>query len=108
MPPKVSQEPSTMPEAQGLKYDEYEMAFFMAKLSYHSTAEERMASSDSNLASISEAQAKILKLWDMLRQKEKELAEKGKSLSPTEKRQLRQYAWRFEQLEKTATKTTGE
>lgn len=107
MPPKPVQDVSVMPEAQGLKYDEAEMAFFMAKLSYHSTAEERMASQDTNLASISEAQAKILKRWDMLRQTEKELAEKGKALSPTDKRQLAQYEWRFKHLEKTATKTTG-
>lgn len=66
-----------------------------------------MASHDSNLVSISEAQAKILKLWDMLRQTEKELAEKGKSLPPTDKRQLAQFEWRFKHLEQTATKTTG-
>lgn len=107
MPLKSTQDAPTMPEAQGLKYDESEMAFFMAKLSYHSTVEERMASQDTNLASISEAQAKILKRWDILRQTEKELAEKGKTLMPTDKRQLTQYEWRFKQLEKTATKTTS-
>jgi hypothetical protein len=42
----------------------------------------------------------------MLKQLEKELAEKGKSLSPTDKRQLAQYEWRYKHLEKTATMTT--
>lgn len=83
------------------------MALFHAKLSYHSTIDERMASQDSNLASISEAQAKILKRWEMLKQAEKELAAQGKSLSATDKRQLAQYEWRFNHLEKTATETAG-
>lgn len=83
------------------------MALFHAKLSYHSTIDERMASQDSNLASISEAQAKILKRWEMLKQAEKELAAQGKSLPATDKRQLAQYEWRFNHLEKTATKTAG-
>lgn len=103
---KASQDTPTVPEAQGLKYDESEMALFHAKLSYHSTIDERMASKDSNLASISEAQAKLIKRWEMLKQLEKELAEKGKSLSPTDQRQLAQYEWRYKHLEKTATKTT--
>lgn len=107
MPPKGTQDVSVIPEAQGLKYDESEMALFHAKLSYHSTIDERMASQDSNLASISEAQAKILKRWEMLKQAEKELAAQGKSLSATDKRQLAQYQWRFNHLEKTATETAS-
>ncbi|KAJ5674087.1 hypothetical protein N7462_009526 [Penicillium macrosclerotiorum] len=107
MPPKGAQYNTTMPEAQGLKYDESEMALFHAKLSYHSTIDERMASQDTNLASISEAQAKILKRWEMLKQAEKELAEKGESMSPTDKRQLAQYEWRYNHLEKTATKAAS-
>lgn len=107
MHPKTARDTSAMPEAQGVKYDESEMALFHAKLSYHSTIDERMASQDSNLASISEAQAKILKLWEMLKHREKELAEKGRSLSPTDKRQMAQYEWRYKELEKTATQTTN-
>lgn len=107
MPSKGTQDISTIPEAQGLKYDESDMALFHAKLSYHATIDERMASRDSNLASISEAQAKILKRWEMLKQAEKELAAQGKSLAAADKRQLAQYEWRFNQLEKTATKTAG-
>lgn len=107
MPPKGAQDAPAMPEAQGLKYDESEMALFHAKLSYHSTIDERMASQDSNLASISEAQAKILKCWEMLKQLEKELAAQGRCLSAREKSQLAQYEWRFNHLEKTATKTGG-
>lgn len=107
MPPKGAQDSSMVPEAQGLKYDESEMALFHAKLSYHSTIDERMASQDSNLASIAEAQATILKRWEMLKQAEKELAAQGKCLSVTDKRQLVQYAWRFNQLEKKATETAG-
>lgn len=107
MPPKGAQDTAVMPEAQGLKYDESDMALFHAKLSYHSTIDERMASQDTNLASISEAQARILKRWEMLKQAEKELTAQGKSLSPTDKRQLAQYEWRYKHLEQTATKTTG-
>lgn len=106
MPLKATQDTFVVPEAQGLKYDESEMALFHAKLSYHATINERMASQDSNLASISEAQARILKRWEMLQQLEKELAEKGRCLSPTDKKQLAQYEWRYKELEKTATQTT--
>lgn len=96
-----------MPEVQGLKYDESKMALFHAKLSYHSTIDERMASEDKYLASISEAQAKLLKGWEMLKQREDELSEKGETLPACDKRQLAQYAWRYKQLEKTATQTAG-
>ncbi|KAH2179993.1 hypothetical protein KXW37_004674 [Aspergillus fumigatus] len=98
---------NSLPEARGLKYDESDMALFHAKLSYHSTIEERMASKDTNLASISEHQARILKRWEMLKQVEKEMADKGKCLSPAEKKQLAQYEWRYKRLEELATKTTG-
>lgn len=96
-----------MPEVQGLKYDESKMALFHAKLSYHSTIDQRLATEDSHLASISEAQAKILKRWEMLKQLEDELADKGETLSACDKRQLAQYAWRYKELEKTATQTAG-
>lgn len=107
MPPKGAQDASTIPEAQGLKYDESDMALFHAKLLYHSTIDERMASQDSNLASIAEAQAKILKRWELLKQSEKDLAAHGKSLPATDKRQLAQYEWMFNQHEKRATETSG-
>lgn len=107
MPPESSQETTVMPEAQGLKYDESEMALFKAKLSYHSTIDARMASKDTNLASISEHQARILKRWEMLKQTEKEMTEKGKSLPPGDKKQLEQYEWRYKHLEELATKTAG-
>ncbi|PKX88513.1 uncharacterized protein P174DRAFT_516444 [Aspergillus novofumigatus IBT 16806] len=106
MPSKGSHS-NSLPEARGLKYDESDMALFHAKLSYHSTIEERMASKDANLASISEHQARILKRWEMLKQVEKEMADKGKCLSPAEKKQLAQYEWRYKRLEELATKTTG-
>ncbi|RJE21609.1 hypothetical protein PHISCL_06044 [Aspergillus sclerotialis] len=109
MPPKGAShhDSNSLPEARGLVYDETEMALFHAKLSYHSTIDERMASKDTNLASISEHQARILKRWEMLKQGEKEMAEKGKSLSPAEKKQLAQYEWRYKRLEELATKTAG-
>lgn len=103
MPPK--QDSSTMPEAKGLKYDESEMALFHAKLSYQSTIDQRLASQDTNLASIADAQAKILKRWELLKQTEKEMADRGKSLPPHDKKQLAQYEWRYRNLEQTATKT---
>lgn len=107
MPPKAHHDSSTLPEARGLVYDESEMALFHAKLAYHSTIDERMASKDTNLASISEHQARILKRWEMLKQGEKEMADKGKSLSPAERKQLAQYEWRYKRLEEVATKTVG-
>ncbi|KAF3391384.1 hypothetical protein F1880_007599 [Penicillium rolfsii] len=104
MPPEAAQD--MLFEAQGLKYDEYEMAFFNAKLSYHSTITERMASRDNHLPSLSAAQAKILRMWEMLNQRKKELSEQGVDLPLPEKRQLAQYEWRFKQLEKTAVEHT--
>ena len=91
-----------LPEPRGLVYDESEMALFHAKLSFHSTIDERMATKDTNLASISEHQARILKRWETLKQGERE-----KSLSPAEKKQLAQYEWRYKRLEELATKTAG-
>ncbi|RAH39645.1 uncharacterized protein BO66DRAFT_336906 [Aspergillus aculeatinus CBS 121060] len=107
MPPKGLYHQAALPEARGLKYDESDMALFHAKLSYHSTIEARMASKDSNLASISDAQARILKRWEMLKQVEKEMADKGKSLSPAERKQLAQYEWRYKRLEEVATQSTS-
>lgn len=92
-----------MPEAQGLKYDESEMALFKAKLSYHSTIDQRLASKDANLASIADHQARILKRWELLKQTEKEMTDRGKSLEPHDKKQLAQYEWRYKNLEELAT-----
>ncbi|KAL4897231.1 hypothetical protein BDV59DRAFT_198642 [Aspergillus ambiguus] len=103
MAPNTSSQ-GNFPEARGLKYDESDMALFHAKLSYHATIEERMASKDSNLSSIADAQARIIKRWELLKQVEKELAEKGKALSPAEKKHLAQYEWRYKTLEDAATK----
>ncbi|PLB38508.1 uncharacterized protein BDW47DRAFT_125344 [Aspergillus candidus] len=109
MPPQRGPYPATttMPEVRGLKYDESDMALFHAKLSYHSTIEERLALEDTNLKSICDHQLKILKRWEMLKQVEKEMADKGKSLSPAEKKQLAQYEWRYKTLEEVATNSTG-
>ena len=103
MPSKSTYEPGSFPEARGVVYDESEMALFHAKLSYHSTIDNRLASKDSNLHQIASYQAKIIKAWDYLKQKEKDLAEKGESLPPVEKNQLRQFQWRFQNLESTAS-----
>ncbi|PWY90160.1 hypothetical protein BO70DRAFT_135314 [Aspergillus heteromorphus CBS 117.55] len=105
MPPKATH-PATLPEARGVKYDESDMALFHAKLSYHSTIDDRLATKDPNLMSISEHQARILKRWEMLKQVEKEMSEKGKLLSPAEKNQLAQYEWRYRRLEEVATTST--
>lgn len=104
MAPKPTND-SSLPEARGITYDESEMALFHAKLSYHSTIDERMASEDNNLVSISEHQARILKRWETLKQAEKELVDSGKSMSAAEKKQLAQYEWRYKRLEQLATKT---
>ncbi|KAJ5540126.1 hypothetical protein N7451_002826 [Penicillium sp. IBT 35674x] len=101
MPTKGADD-TAMPEAQGLKYDESEMALFHAKLSYHATIDQRMESQDSNLAAITDAQGKLLKRWELLRQTEKELVEQGKSLTPSDKSLLAQLAWRYKELEKKA------
>ncbi|RDW86824.1 uncharacterized protein DSM5745_03466 [Aspergillus mulundensis] len=105
MPSKPSSK-NALPEPQGLKYDESDMALFRAKLSYHSTIDSRLASNDTNLASISEHQARIIKRWEMLKQVEKDMTDKGKVLSPGEKKQLAQYEWRYKMLEELATKSS--
>ncbi|KAK1140128.1 hypothetical protein N8T08_010884 [Aspergillus melleus] len=101
MSPKTIQHTS-LPEPCGVKYDESDMALFHAKLSYHSTIEARKASRDNNLLSISDHQARIIKRWEMLKQIEKEMTEKGSGLSPAERSQLAQYEWRFKTLEELA------
>ncbi|KAI9374279.1 hypothetical protein BJX61DRAFT_317646 [Aspergillus egyptiacus] len=106
MPSKPSQQKTPLPEPQGLKYDESDMALFRAKLSYHATIDSRLASNDTNLASISEHQARLIKRWEMLKQVEKDMIEKGKSLSPGEKKQLAQYEWRYKMLEELATQNS--
>ncbi|KAI9928926.1 hypothetical protein MW887_001319 [Aspergillus wentii] len=104
MPSKSSHDMASLPEARGLIYDETEMALFHAKLSYHSTIEERLASKDPNLASISEHQAKLLKRWEITK---KEIVDKGKILTPADKKQLAQLEWRYKNLEDMATKSAG-
>ncbi|KAE8354130.1 hypothetical protein BDV28DRAFT_147375 [Aspergillus coremiiformis] len=107
MPPRATHQTS-LPEGDGLTYDESDMALFNAKLAYHSTIETRMASRDNNLVSIAEHQGRLLKRWDLLKSLEKEMAERGRSLEPAERQQLAQYAWRYRTLEKLATsKSTG-
>ncbi|GMF75994.1 hypothetical protein F9C07_1048380 [Aspergillus flavus] len=106
MPPRSTHQTS-LPEGDGVTYDESDMALFRAKLAYHSTIEERMASRDNNLVSIAEHQGRLLKRWDMLKVLEKEMAEKGKSLEPAERQQLAQYAWRFKRLENLATQNAS-
>lgn len=107
MPPKAAQENASVPEAEGLTYDQSEMDYFHAKLKYHATVDDRMASQNNNLISVSETQAKVLKRWEMLRHKEKELTERGESLSPIDRSQLAQCAWRFNQLEAACSKKTA-
>ncbi|KAL3482320.1 hypothetical protein BJX99DRAFT_252575 [Aspergillus californicus] len=102
MPSKPSHK-NSLPEPQGLKYDESDMSLFRAKLSYHATIDDRLAANDPNLASICEHQARIIKRWEMLKQVEKDMTDKGKSLSPGEKKQLAQYEWRWNMLEELAT-----
>ncbi|KAL2008331.1 hypothetical protein VTN00DRAFT_8313 [Thermoascus crustaceus] len=104
MPPKRTTTGLSLPEAKGVTYDESEMALFHAKLSYHSTIDERMASKDPNLASICEHQARILERWEALKQRQKELAERGHGLPPAERSQLAQYEWRYKRLEELAKK----
>ena len=106
MPSKSTYEPGSFPEARGVVYDESEMALFHAKLSYHSTIDNRLASKDSNLHQISAQQVKIIKGWEYLKQKEKDMTEKGGSLVPMEKNQLRQFEWRFQLLESKANQFT--
>ncbi|KAF7595845.1 hypothetical protein BBP40_004657 [Aspergillus hancockii] len=105
--PQRSNHQVSLPEGHGLRYDESDMALFHAKLSYHATIEERIASRDNNLVSIAEHQGRLLRRWDLLKTCEKEMADKGKSLSPSERNQLAQYEWRYKTLEELATKSTG-
>ncbi|KAL4950027.1 hypothetical protein BDW69DRAFT_63486 [Aspergillus filifer] len=107
MPPKPTNK-TTFPEPQGLVYDESDMALFRAKLSYHATIDSRLASNDTNLISICEHQARIIKRWEMLKQVEKDMTEKGKDLSPGEKKQLAQYQWRFDHLERLICGKAGD
>lgn len=106
MPPKSTQD-NLVPEAKGIKYDECEMALFRAKLSYHSTIDERMALENSNLTSIAEAQARILKVWEIQMQGTKDLSGKNEGRSASDKRAMAQYEWRYTALENAATKATG-
>lgn len=102
--PRASYDFGPLPEAQGLVYDESEMALFHAKLSYHSTIHERLASKDSNLTSIAESQARIIKRWEMLKHMEKDMADRGERLDPRDKKQMAQYEWRYKHLEDLATR----
>jgi hypothetical protein len=106
MPPKSTQD-TMMPEAKGLKYDEYEMALFRAKLSYHATIEDRMASQNTNLTSIADAQARILKGWEIQMQKARDMSGKDEGRSTNDMRAIAQFEWRYKALENAATKTTG-
>lgn len=105
MPSRGAYELESLPEVGGCVYDEAEMALFHAKLSYHSTIEARLATKDAHLTSIAESQARIIKRWDLLRQMEKEKAEKGECLSPGDRKQMAQYEWRYKNLEELATKS---
>lgn len=96
-----------MPEAKGLKYDECEMALFRAKLSYHATIEQRMASQNANLTSIADAQARILKGWEIQMQKGRDMANRDEGRSPNDVRAMAQFEWRYNALENAASKTTG-
>ena len=106
MPSRNVHDTGSLPEVRGLVYDESEMALFHAKLSYHSTIEARLAAKDAHLSSIAESQARIIKRWDLLRQMEKEMGERGECLSPGDKKQMAQYGWRYKNLEEVATKLT--
>ena len=100
MPPKCAQD-NMVPEAQGLKYSKFEMALFLTQLAWRSTYDERMASQDSNLTSVTEAQGQILKRWKALMDSEKELAGKEENFSPSVKREMAVYEWRYKRLEAT-------
>ncbi|KAJ5135588.1 uncharacterized protein N7515_004866 [Penicillium bovifimosum] len=106
MPTKSSQD-NLMHEAKGVKYDECEMALFRAKLSYHATIDERMASQNSNLTSIAEAQARILKVWEIQMQGTKDPTGKNEGRSASDKRAMAQYEWRYTTLENAATNAAG-
>lgn len=102
---KTTLHDTTLPEVHGLVYDESEMALFHAKLSYHSTIDERLATKNNNLVSICEHQAKLLKGWDTLKQIEKGMVDKGGSLPPADRKLLAQYEWRYKGSEDLARKT---
>ncbi|GLA69203.1 hypothetical protein AtubIFM55763_008386 [Aspergillus tubingensis] len=104
MPQKAAQQ-AGIPEGRGVRYDEIDMALFRAKLSYHATAEERMASRDPNLVSISEHQARLLRLWEM-HQHSRE-GKNGGNMTPAERNQLAQFQWRYKRLEDLATQGTS-
>lgn len=106
MPSRDIYDLGSLPEVNGLVYNESEMALFHAKLSYHSTIDARLAAKDAHLSSIAESQARIIKRWELLRQMEKEMAERGECLSPGDKKQMAQYEWRYKNLEEVATKLT--
>lgn len=106
MAPRTIQD-TMMPEAKGLKYDECEMALFRAKLSYHATIDERLASQNSNLTSIAEAQAKILKGWEIQMQKGRDLIGKDEGRSANDVRAMAQFEWRYRALENAAVKGSG-
>ncbi|KAJ5749021.1 uncharacterized protein N7511_010717 [Penicillium nucicola] len=100
MPPKSAQD-NMVPEAQGLQYSKFEMTLFLTQLAWRSTYDERMASQDSNLTSVTEAQGQILKRWKALMDSEKELAGKEENFSPGVMRELAVYEWRYKRLEAT-------
>jgi hypothetical protein len=103
MPPTSTQD-TMMPEAKGLKYDESEMALFRAKLSYHATIDDRLASHNTNLLSIAEAQARILKGWEIQMQKARDMSSKDGGCSASDMRAIAQFEWRYKALENAATK----
>ncbi|KAJ6038234.1 uncharacterized protein N7446_005044 [Penicillium canescens] len=100
MPRKCAQD-NMVPEAQGLKYSKFEMALFLAQLAWRSTYDERMASQDPDLTSVTEAQGQILERWKALMDSEKELAGKEENFSPNVKREMAVYEWRYKRLEAT-------
>ncbi|CAG8022429.1 unnamed protein product [Penicillium salamii] len=106
MPPRTIHD-TMMPEARGLRYDECEMALFRAKLSYHATIDERLAAKNPNLTSIADAQARILKLWEIQMQKGRDMAGRDESRSANDVRAMAQYDWRYKTLENAAMKATG-
>lgn len=69
--------------------------------------DERAALKDSNLNSIAEAQARILKGWEIQMQGTKDLAGRNESRSASDKRAMAQYEWRYKALENAAIKTIG-
>lgn len=95
-----------MPEAKGVKFDQFEMALFQAKLSYHATIEERTALNNTNLKSIAEAQARILKGWEIQMQKGRDMG-REENRSASDVRAMSQFHFRYTALETVAIETTG-